>query len=78
MKNRLSDLNDHLFTQMERLANEDMKPKELELELSRAKAMSGIARDIIGNGRLVLDATVAKHEHGIKSRLPMLEDKSSE
>ena len=56
MKNRLSDLNDHLFMQMERLGDEDMKPEELAQEIARAKSMTGVANQVINNARLVLDA----------------------
>jgi hypothetical protein len=56
MKNRLSDLNDHLFMQMERLGDEDMNPEELAQEIARAKSMTGVANQVINNARLVLDA----------------------
>lgn len=40
MKNKLSDLNDHLFTQLERLTNEDLNPEQLQMEIERGKAIS--------------------------------------
>lgn len=53
-RNTLSDLNNHLFEQLERLnsANED----ELKDEIGRSKAVTDIAKSVIDNGRLVLDA----------------------
>lgn len=59
MKNKLSDLNNHLFTQLERLCDEDLSPKQLELELERTKAIKGIAQEVISAGKLSLDAHLA-------------------
>lgn len=58
MKNKLSDLNDHLFAQMERLGNEDLEGEELSKEMERTKAVTSVAKEIISNARLVLDAKV--------------------
>lgn len=56
MKNTLGDLNNHLFAQMERLSDEELKGEELKEELGRAKAITSIASQIIQNGHLVLNA----------------------
>ena len=56
MKNKLSDLNNHLFAQLERLGDESLSKEALETELERSKAIGGIAKEIISNARLVLDA----------------------
>jgi hypothetical protein len=60
MKNKLSDLNDHLFAQMERLNDEDIKGEELQEEIKRSSAVSNIAKQIISNANLVLQAEKAK------------------
>ncbi|GEM_PF-491790 len=46
-KNRLSDLNDHLFAQLERLADEDNSMEQIEKERTRAEVMVGVADKII-------------------------------
>lgn len=66
MKNKISDLNNHLFAQLERLSDESTKGDALQEEIGRAKAVSGIARDIISNGQLVLSAKIATQEHQLK------------
>lgn len=56
MKNTLGDLNNHLFAQLERLGDEDLKGEKLQEEMERAKSISLVARQIIENASLVLDA----------------------
>lgn len=56
MKNTLNDLNNHLFAQLERLGDEDLKGEELKEELNRSKAVSDVAKNIVSNGNLILQA----------------------
>lgn len=56
MKNTLGDLNNHLFAQLERLNDEDLKGDELKEELTRSEAVTSVAKQIISNGALVLKA----------------------
>lgn len=59
MKNKLVDLNDHLFAQLERLSDEDLSGDKLREEIDRSKAVSCIAKDIVQNASLVLQAQKA-------------------
>ncbi|MEH7459590.1 hypothetical protein V7183_20965 [Bacillus sp. JJ1127] len=63
MKNTLGDLNNHLFAQLERLGDEDLKGEELLEEISRAKSVTDVATQIIANGSLILKAQTAYEEH---------------
>lgn len=56
MKNTLGDLNNHLFAQLERLSDEDLKGEELQEEIGRARAVKEIATQIINNANTVLNA----------------------
>jgi hypothetical protein len=56
MKNTLGDLNNHLFSQLERLGDEDLSGDKLAEEINRAKAITSVATQIIANGTLVLEA----------------------
>ena len=55
-RNKLSDLNNHLFAQLERLEDENLKPEELKAEVQRAAAISKIASQVIGNAKVTMDA----------------------
>ena len=65
MKNTLGDLNNHLFAQLERLSEEDLKGEKLQEEIVRAKAVTGLASQIIANGTLVLKGRQLQLEYGI-------------
>ena len=56
LRNTLGDLNNHLFAQLERLSDEDIKGEKLIEEINRAEAVSTIAQQIISNGALALKA----------------------
>jgi hypothetical protein len=62
MKNTLTDLNNHLFAQLERLGNESLNSDELKTEIERTKAISAISQNVIANARLVLDAQNAVYD----------------
>lgn len=55
-RNKIADLNDHLFAQLERLNDEDLNQEDLDKEIDRAKAISGIANQIINANKLTLEA----------------------
>lgn len=80
MKNKIQDLNDHLFAQLERLNDEDLTQEDLEKEIQRSKAVTAVSNQIINNAKLALDATRLQVEFGTPVRgkvtLPeMLENK---
>ncbi len=50
-KNRLEDLRDHLFVQLERL-KDDMTPEQLAAEIDRAKAVSEVAARVVDSAKV--------------------------
>jgi hypothetical protein len=72
MKNKLSDLNNHLFEQLERLNDDDLKGEALTAEVIRAQSMCTVAEKIISAGRLVLDAAKAADELPGITKHPLL------
>ena len=56
-RNKLTDLNDHLFTALERLNDEDLEdPQKIEGEVKKAKAIVGISDQIIKSAAITLEA----------------------
>ena len=79
MKNKLSDLNNHLFMQLERLAEEGLTPEQIEAEAQRADAIVSLSDQVLRNADLQLKAITILANHGdrFKPHLTMLEDKSA-
>jgi hypothetical protein len=79
MKNKLADLNDHLFAQLERLSEEELTAEQIEVEAKRADAIVSIADQICRGADLQLKAVTILANHGdrFKPHLTMLESKSA-
>ena len=77
MKNKLSDLNDHLMAQIEWLTDRDVEGEKLTEEIRRSEAVSKVASQVIANANLILKAYVAvENSPSGKMKLPfMIEDK---
>lgn len=74
MKNTLNDLNNYLFEQLENINNYSLTDEELEKEIKRSEAVQKVARTIIDNANLVLQAKKHADEWGgSKVIAPMLE-----
>ena len=72
MKNKLIDLNNHLFVQLERLSDEELKGEDLLAEIQRSQAVTSVAKQIINNGSLVLHAHKAVSDGLIRNGHAML------
>lgn len=66
MKNDLGSLNNYLFEQLERLNDDEALENEenFDKEMKRAKAITGVAKTIIDNANLLLDAKKYQDECG--------------
>lgn len=72
MKNKLIDLNNHLFAQLERLSEEELSGDKLQEEIERSRAVAGIASKIVDNARLAISAHKAINDGLIKTAPAML------
>lgn len=71
MKNKLADLNNHLFAQMERLGEEGMTAEQIDQEAKRSEAIVSVAEQIVRNADLQLKAATIIANHGDRF-IPML------
>lgn len=63
MQNKLIDLNNHLFAQLERLGQEGIKEDQLKQEIARTKSMCDIGKTIVENASLALEAHKFQYEN---------------
>lgn len=70
-KNRLTDLNDHLFAQLERLGDENLSGEQIEAEAKRADAIVALADQVTKNADTMLKAARLFADHGERV-LPLL------
>lgn len=71
MKNKLIDLNNHLFLQLERIGDESLEGEQLASEISRSKAITGLASQVVANANLALQAEKLKKE-GVVHEVPKM------
>lgn len=74
MRNTLTDLNNYLFEAIERINDDSLSEDELDKEIKRGEAVQKIAKTIIDNGNLALQAKKHLDEYGQGDNvsLPML------
>ena len=65
MKNKLSDLNNYLFEQIEKINDDSLSAEELEKEIKKAETIANIAETIIKNGELQYKAAIKAAEYGV-------------
>ncbi len=72
MKNKMQDLRDHLFTQLENLAD-----KETDVDLDRIKAMTEISKVLVDSAKVevaFINATGTSQTTGFIESKPALPD----
>lgn len=82
MKNTLSDLNNYLFEQLERLNDDSLDADQLERELKKTDCIVKVGDSIIRNGELAFKTMQHMDQYGYtgKGRAvpPMLETKEED
>lgn len=78
MKNKLIDLNNHLFAQLERLGDEDLSSEDLEKEIARTESIVDVSGQIIQNASITIKAAnlVAEYGGNYEKMLPLVEGKN--
>lgn len=79
MQNNLSDLNNHLFAQLELLGSGELSNEELEAEIKKSKAMTSISAQILKIADVQLKAIKTAESCGLLNEdMPaLLETKDS-
>lgn len=73
MQNNLSDLNNHLFLQLELLESGELSEKELDREIKKSKALTEISSQILDIARLQIAAINTAEKCGLCNKdLPAL------
>ena len=65
MKNKIDDLRNHLFAQLERLGDESIKGDALKEEIQRAKAVSEVSAQIVDTARAENERLKLINEEGL-------------
>lgn len=68
VKNTITDLNNFLFAQLERLDDPDLAGDSLQAEIKRAKAVNDTGRTIVENARLALEGQKFIAEYAVSDR----------
>lgn len=51
-RNKISDLRDHLFAQLERLEDDKLTADQMDLEIKRSKAITSISDQLIESAKM--------------------------
>lgn len=71
---KISELNDHLFAQLDRLNMPDMTPEQIEAEVKRGQVVAAVADQVVRGAAVQVAAAKLVAQHGDKMvhHLPML------
>ncbi len=67
MKNNLTDLNNYLFEELERIMDDDLSQEELDREIKVSKQVVNVSQTIINNANLLLQAKKHFDHQGSKN-----------
>lgn len=68
MKNNLADLNNHLFSTLETLEDDEMTDKRLEKELKKAQMICSISSQILKVASIQISAIKIKEQCGLLNK----------
>lgn len=68
MKNTISDLNNYLFEELERITDDTLTDEQREKAIGRAEAVTNVADKIIRNADLALKAAKLAADTGLPAK----------
>lgn len=73
MQNKLIDLNNYLFEQLERLNDDNLTMEELDREIKKSKEIVKVSQTIVNNADILLKAKKYFDEMGTSNeKIPLL------
>ena len=73
VRNKLCNLSDHLFEQLERLNDGELKSEDLKSEIERTSSMCDISMQLVAIGKLQLEAKKLTSDlRGTDEKMPRL------
>lgn len=73
MQNKLIDLNNYLFEQLERLNDDNLTMEELDREIKKSKEIVKVSQTIVNNADILLKAKKYFDETGTSNeKIPLL------
>lgn len=69
---KLTDLNEYLFAQIQRLNDKGLSKEEVALEIEKAQAITNVADTIIKNGELALKTAIVMQKMRGQGKTPTL------
>jgi UTP-glucose-1-phosphate uridylyltransferase len=65
MKNKITDLHNHMFAALERLNDTDLTPEQLETEIKRAQAVANVGKVVVDGYKTQVMALKELNKNGI-------------
>jgi hypothetical protein len=72
MKNKLSDLQNHLFEMIETLNDINLKGEKLDIEIKRALAVNELAKTAVANGALMAKCVDLLYGIPVSDEVPLI------
>jgi len=69
-KNKITDLNDHLFMALERLNDEEITGEKLMEEIERSKSIAMVGSKIIDSMKVQIEMFAKLNENGYRPNVP--------
>jgi len=69
-RNKINDLNDHLFAALERLNDKEISGDSLKEEIERSKAIANVSWKVIESMKIQSDLFIELTKNGYRANIP--------